>query len=280
VPTLRRSSGPVDPEAARRALMARVRSTGNQGSRIAPHRAIATVRITRTDVALAVLLTIALTALYVASVNFVGRFWTAIFRVVAGPLALGGVAQRVTLIASAVHVSVPYFTRTAGPPSVAMWWIVLVVTVAVMVVSLMLPPRLLPLAYALRFLAAIQASALAFFGLARGSFPYDLAVYISGMLLIAAALIGIVPLILGLTFYVMDVRWSQKILLTAMIMGHLVVFVPLQYALQAYVVAHGSLIFLPACFIILGTMPEVMIVIALYGWGMSWAPAGSRGRRQ
>jgi hypothetical protein len=280
VAVLRRPSRRPDRETARIALTARVRSTGNQGGRIAPHRALATVRLSRRDVAIAVLLTLAFTALYLASLGAVGDLWTAIFRWLAGPLELGGVARRASPVVSAVSVSVPYFTAPATAPSWAVWWITLVATVAVLVGSLFLRARFLPLAYALRFVAALQATALLFFGLARDRFPYDLAVYIGGMMLIGAAVIGLVPLILGLTFYVMDVRWSQKIALTAIVMGHLLLFVPLQYALQSYVVAHGSLLFLPVGFIVFGILPEVMILIAFYGWGMSWRPGRSRGRRQ
>jgi hypothetical protein len=267
-------------ETARMALMARVRSTGNQGGRIAPHRAIATVRLTRADVAIAALLTIALTLLYLASLGAVGELWTAIFRWLAGPLDVGGVARRAGTVVSAVSVSVPYFTARAGAPSWTVWWVTLVATVIVLIGSLFLRGRFLPVAYALRFIAALQGTALLFFGLARDRFPYDLDLYISGMMLIGAAVIGLVPLILGLTFYVIDVRWSQKIALTAIVMGHLLVLVPLQYALQAYVVVHASLLFLPVGFIVFGILPEVMVLIAFYGWGMSWRAGRSRGRRQ
>ena len=277
---LRGSSRRPDRETARIALAARVRSTGNQGGPIAPHRAIATVRLTRGDVAIAALLTLALTALYIASLPAVGALWTGIFRWLAGPLDLGGVARRAGTVVSAVSVSVPYFTARAGAPSWTLWWLTLVATAGVTIGSLFLRARYLPLAYALRFVAAIQASALLFFALARDRFPYDLAVYVSGMMLIGASVIGLVPLILGLTFYVIDVRWSQKVALTAIVMGHLLLFIPLQYALQSYVVAHGSLLFLPVSFIVFGILPEVMILVAFYGWGMSWRAGRSRGRRQ
>jgi hypothetical protein len=100
------------------------------------------------------------------------------------------------------------------------------------------------------------------------------------MLLLGATLIGVVPLVFGLTFYVIDVSWSRKVGLTVLVMAHLAVLVPLQYALQAALIVHGSLIVLPLLFILFGLLPEIMVLIAWYGWGMSWPSARARGRRQ
>ena len=96
----------------------------------------------------------------------------------------------------------------------------------------------------------------------------------------ALTTIAIVPLVLGLTYYVVDTRLRQKLGLTAAAMGHLLVFVPLQYALQSYVIARGSLLLMPLCFVLFALLPEVMIFIALYGWGMSWPSRRLRGRRE
>ena len=95
-----------------------------------------------------------------------------------------------------------------------------------------------------------------------------------------ATVVALVPIVLGLTYYIIDVGLLQKIGLTLAVMGHLLVFIPLQYALQSYVVAHGSLLFLPISFILFGLLPEIMIFIAFYGWGMSWPAREPRGRRE
>ena len=93
----------------------------------------------------------------------------------------------------------------------------------------------------------------------------------------ALAAIAIIPLMLGLTYYVIDARFRQKLGLTLAAMGHLIVFVPLQYMLQSYIIAHGSLLLMPLCFALFALLPEVMIFIALYGWGMSWPSRQLRG---
>jgi hypothetical protein len=46
------------------------------------------------------------------------------------------------------------------------------------------------------------------------------------------------------------------------------------------VIARGSLLFLPTSFMLFGLLPEIMVVIALYGWGMSWPRRRPRVSRQ
>jgi hypothetical protein len=258
----------------------RARTTGNQGSRISPHRSIATVGLSRGGIALSALLTVVVTLAFLLAVGVITRVWTAAFRWMAEPLGLGAVGERVTVVAPVLRVSVPYFTIQASTPSWPVWWFVLIVTVLVLLASVLIARRHLPLAYALRFLAVIQCSALLFFGLARDRFPYDLPDYVSGMMLVGLAVVGVVPLLLGLTYYIIDVRWWQKIALSAAMMGHLLVFIPLQYATQSYFIARGTLLVMPLLFIMFGMLPEIMIIVAFYGWGMSWRPNVARGHRQ
>lgn len=271
----------ADTDAERQALMAVVRSTGARGGRIDPHRSIATMDLSRRDVAIAVLLMALFTALYVTSLPLVGHFWTAIFTTIAAPLGMaGGVAHRSAIVAGVVHWSVPYFATPAPLPTWPTWWVVFVLTAIAVGCSFLFRNAYLPLGYALRFAAIVQSTALLYFAIAPQHFPYDLASYISGMMLVGAAIIGIVPLVLGLTFYVIDVSWSRKIALTVMVMVHLLILVPLQYALQSAVIVQASLLLVPLSFILFAILPQIMVLIALYGWGMSWMPLRARGRRQ
>lgn len=276
-----RLSRAVDPEAERRALMALVRNTGAQGGRIDPHRSIATIDLTVSDVLLATALATAVLALYVASLEEIGRAWTAVFRALAGPLGIAaGVGTRATTIASVAEIVVPFYEMPARAPGAVAWWVTFAVTVGVLGATVFMRNRLLPLGYALRFAAAVQVTALAFFAIAPARFPYDLPSYVSGMMLLGAILIGVVPIVYGLTFYLVDVGWSRKLLLTVLTMGHLLVLVPLQYVLQSVVIAHASLIVLPLLFILFGMLPGIMVLVAMFGWGMSWRSLGRRGSRQ
>jgi len=277
---LRRRRTP-DPEADRRAMLALVRSTGARGGRIDPHRSIATIDLAPHDMLLAACLSLAFLVVFVAGLELLGALWTGIFGALAEPLGLaGGVAHRVSTVAGAIQIAIPYFVARAPLPGATAWWVTLVVTAIVLIGTLFMRGAWLPLSYALRFAVAIQASALLFFGLVPARFPHDLQGYVSAMMLVGAAIIGVVPVVLGATFYLMDVGWNRKVALTLLMMGHLVVLVPLQYALQAAVIVHASLIVMPLCFLLFGVLPEIMVIVALFGWGMSWESLRARGRRQ
>ena len=262
-------------------MLAPLRRIGSHGTVIDPHRSIATVRLRSGDVLLAIALAVGTTSALLASLGAVGRGWTWMFARLAGPLALGqGVGVRAIDARPFGTFGVPYFNVAAAPPGLTTWWITLVVTVVIVAASFALSDDFLPLAYALRVAALVQATALAFFRIVPERFPYDLQHYISSMMLSGLAMLLVVPVMLGLTFYVIDVGLARKIGLTAAMLGHLLVFIPLQYALQSYIVAHASLLLLPVLFMLFGLLPEVMILIALYGWGMSWPALRTRSRRE
>jgi len=111
--------------------------------------------------------------------------------------------------------------------------------------------------------------------------------YTLGFLQAGCAVLVLVPLVLGLTFYPFDIAVWRKVLLTAMVVGHMAVLLPLQVALHSYVVYHLSLLALPTMFFLWGLLIEVFVFVAFYGWGMSWPDAaratpalrGGQGRR-
>ncbi|MEP6731889.1 MAG: hypothetical protein ABJE10_14675 [bacterium] len=258
-----------------------LRHQGNHGTIIDPHRSIATVRLTRVDVLLAAALAIAASVALIMNLGTIGKLWTWIYVRLAGPLGFaGGVGQRAFETPLAADFTVPYFNTSAPMPSESVWWVALVVTALVLLVSFVLPPSWLPFAYLLRLVVLVQSTALAFFRVAPSRFPYDLPQYMSAMLAAGMAVLLVIPVLLALTFYVIDVGMLRKILLTVVMLGHLLVFIPLQYAVHAWLVLHGTLLLLPVLFMLFGLLPEVMVLIGLYGWGMSWRAQRARTRRE
>jgi len=262
-------------------MLAPLRNQGNHGTIIDPHRSIATVRLTRGDVLLAAALAVAASAALVMNLGTIGNLWTWIYLRLAAPLGFtGGVGQRTFETPLVADVTVPYFNMSAPLPSESVWWVALVITALVLLVSLVLPPSWLPFAYLLRLVVLVQCTALAFFRLAPSRFPYNLSQYMSAMLAAGMAVMLVIPVLLALTFYVVDVGVLRKIVLTVAMLGHLLLFVPLQYAVHAWLVVHGTLLLLPVLFMLFGLLPEVMVLIALYGWGMSWRAQRARTRRE
>jgi hypothetical protein len=262
-------------------MLAPLRRRGNNGTIIDPHRSIATVRLSAVDVALAVALAVVTSVTIATSLGAIGRVWTWMYVRLAAPLGFtAGVGEWTFDARPFASFAVPYFRAQAALPSTTEWWVALVVTVVVFAASFALRDSFLPLAYALRLMVLVQCTALAFFRIAPARFPYDLPHYTSSMLAAGMAVLLILPVMLALTFYVIDVGVVRKILLTAAMLGHLLVFIPLQYAVHSYLVFHASLLVLPLLFMLFGLLPEVMILIALYGWGMSWPALRPRGRRE
>lgn len=257
------------------------RFRGNHGTLINPHRSIATLRLTAADIVLAIVMGFGLSGAVLWSMPWFGRGWTWGFDRLAAPLGFAaGVGVRAVDLPAGFHFQLPFFNAPALAPTPTLLWVTLVVTVVAVVVSFFLRDAFLPLAYAVRLAAVVQTTALIYFGLAHASLPYDLPGYITGMELTGVALLVLSPIVLGLTFYIIDVTFLQKLMLTAAVVVHLAVFIPLQYVSQSYLLAHGSLLFLPVLFMFFGLLPEIMIFIALFGWGMSWPAREQRGRRE
>ena len=267
------------PASARQLLLVE-RFRGTHGTMINPHRSIATLPLRAADLVIAVVLGIGGSAIFVFELSLVGRAWSWAFAHLAGPLGFAGIRVHEIEIGSVIAFQLPFFFVGANAPTRLQWWITLIVTVVVTLVSLLFRDRWLPLGYALRLAALVQTTALVFFLIKPWPFPYDLAGYITTMQVAAVAAIAIIPLVLGLTYYVIDARFRQKLGLTLAVVAHLLVFVPLQYMLQSYIIARGSLLLMPLCFSLFALLPEVMIFIALYAWGMSWPSRQLRGRRE
>jgi hypothetical protein len=83
-------------------------------------------------------------------------------------------------------------------------------------------------------------------------------------------IVPLTPIVLGFTYYLFDFSLGRKIGLTAMLMIHLIVLIPMQYVLHAWVMYHASLLFLPLLFFVAGIPLNVLVFIAFYSWGFSW----------
>jgi hypothetical protein len=115
----------------------------------------------------------------------------------------------------------------------------------------------------------LQATALGYFAVASARFPHDLPGYTVSMLVFSCVLIGLIPVLYGFTFYLLDFTLTQKIFLTLATVAHLVLFVPQQYMLHVYLL-HGSVLFMPVLYFVFGPFLDILVFIGFYSWGMSW----------
>jgi len=256
-----------------RALEA-LRHRGWRGGKITPHRAFARLHIGPRETLVSLSLVLSLSALWPAVLPAVGRFWGKIFTYWTHALRFeGSVVMAPQHWGHYIRFTLPYVNMAAGPSDPYTWWITGVVTVGLFAVTYGISEENLPWIYLLRSLAIIQATALIYFAFAAARFPHDLSSYTVGMLFFATILIGLVPCILGFTYFLFDFSLLKKIALTALTGGYLTLFVPMQYMLHVYLL-RKSILFMPLLYFAFGPFVDVLIFVSLYSWGMSWKPQG------
>jgi hypothetical protein len=244
---------------------------GHAGGFIRQHRAMSRLGLRRQDLVSSAALVVLFTAGWLWLARWVLLGWRQLFDLAQGWLSLPGeVTSKTHGPLPFVKLSVP-FLRLEGPlPAGADLAGGALLTLAIVLASYLLPRTQLPFIYLLRALAVVNGSAVVYFLIAPGRFPYRLPDYIHAMLLTGLFLISMVPLILGFTYYIFDFSLRQKMALTAVVVAHLSAFVPSQYLLHAVVVYKFSMLYLPVLYLLFGLTVDVLVFVALYSWGMSW----------
>jgi hypothetical protein len=259
------------PEAKLSKDLERIRHRGYGGGFITRHRALLFSPHNPAKMIPAFLLAVAFLLGWYLLRDQVCRFWSVMMDFWAGAVGMhGGVSAVKYYLFEVIPFSIPFLSFGAGPPSDFVWWVGLIFTALLVVLSFLIPRQYLPLAYMLRITAFFQSTAQIFFYFWRYGFPYEASGYVHGMLIASWMFISIVPIVLGFTYFIFDFSLSRKIALAVVIMGHQTILVPMQYVMQAYVIHHTSLLFLPLCFFVSSLPLNVVIFIAFFGWGFSW----------
>ncbi len=247
-----------------------LRHRGWRGGRIVPHRAFVRLRVTGRGLTETVVLVYVFTWGWIKALPMIGRFWGHL-------LAFWGHAlgwnNTVVLVPQGwgthIRFALPCFSLAAGPANGPTWWVTAVVTVLVFLASFLLGEEALPWAYLMRGFCLLNVTALGYFAFAAARFPHDLPGYTVSMEVFGCILIGLVPLMYGFTYYLLNFSLAKKIFLTLVTMAHLLLFVPTQYMLHVYLL-HGSTLFMPVLYFMLGPFLDVLVFIGFYSWGMSW----------
>lgn len=235
------------------------------------HRAMARLSTHRMRLPASLALALLLTAGWLFALRHLGVMWG--YALAFGKEALG-LPGRIVMVYhpvwEGITLAVPYLDLPAPGPGPFLLLATGTATMAAFGATYYIARERVPLTYFLRTVLLIQATALVYCACSPGGFPYTLADYLRGLTTASLCILTLVPLVLGLTYYILDFSLLQKLFLTACIMGHLAVFIPVQYLTQAALIYHGSLLFMPVLYFLFGIPLNVLIFIALYGWGMSW----------
>lgn len=210
-----------------------------------------------------------------------GDLWVEALRLLQGALGLPGeVAAHGVPLGRIFSFSIPYLTTPATLPTIREFVIVGSICALAMIVSWLLPPRFLPLAYYLRFGTLVQLTAFLYFAIRPDVFPYALPEYSQSLFEIGSAVLVFVPVVYGFTLFPFDIAIWRKVALTLGTVVHLAVLILLQVAVHAYAIYHLSVLVMPALFFLWGVLLHVFVFVSMYGWGMSWPDVGEKARRE
>jgi len=252
-----------------------LRRRGVRGGRIAPHRAMIGLEVSRWLLVDLVVLPAAFAVAMFVALEYILAGWREMFAWLQGPLGMNGIAVRVAELAPNLFVPIPYYTTDAMWPTsgqlIGGW----IVVGALALAGVFLRGRALPIAYLLRGIAIVQLSAQVWFTIAEPPFAYTLPSYMSGLLLCGVVILLLAPFLVALTFFIFDFPLWNKVLLATMLLAHLAVMLPLQATVHAWIISRTSLLAMPVLFLVFGVLLDVFVYVALYGWGMSWRSGGA-----
>ena len=234
------------------------------------HRAHARVESPRRVVAEAVGLGVVSTALWVAALPGVSRLWGRALAGLAPDLGAAGVRMALTDVGGVATVGVPYLDLEMGLPGPLALFASGLAVLALWLATAFLPERWRPGVYLARAVLLVHASAVAYFALWPERFPYALPDYLHGMTAAGLAVATATPVVLALVLHVQDLSLGRKAAFTALALGYSVVLVPLQYAVQGWVLAHATALAMPVLYLFGGVPLHVLTLVALYAWAMSW----------
>jgi len=249
------------------------RHRGYRGDFIPVHRAISHLEVETSRIVGSVALVVLAIVAWASAWTFVVRGWSATARLcfeILGVPASVEIVQRELVFGW--FLDVPRYVVFATSPGPAAWSLGLGITALMLLVPIFLPDRARPIGYLLRLLAAVQVSSQVVFALFPTAFPYDVAGLTEVSLLANLFVIGLVPVIMGFAFFPLSYGWKHRIAAMLFPMLHLSVAVPLLYVAHAWILHHGSLLWMPLLFWAFGLVLTVSTIVAFYGWAAGWEP--------
>ena len=234
------------------------------------HRAHARVEQPRRILAEAAVLGVASTALWIALLPAVSKLWGHVLAALAPGLGAPGVRMALTDVWGVVTVGIPFLDLEMGLPGPVALFASGFAVLVLWVGSAFLPSRWRPGVYLLRAVLLVHASAVVYFAFWPELFPYTLADYLHGMTATGMAIATATPVVLALALHVQDLSLARKAGFTAIALAYSVVLVPVQYAVQGWVLSHATALAMPALYLFAGVPLHVFALVALYAWAMSW----------
>jgi hypothetical protein len=242
----------------------------NSHGRVIPiHHAFRTVKLNSFSRTSAVVLPVFFLALVWLFLPMIFDLWGGIFSFWMTHIYHGDIASEPQVIFGQ-NIYLPYPALEAEMPTKPLVILNFLGCFVIFAVSLLLPKKTMPLNYLLRTIIVIQATASINRLVSPDFFPYTLKIYMLDSLTLCVYMLMLLPPLLGLVYYIFDYPVWRKILLTILMLGYFLVFIPCQYMLHAYLIHEYTMIVLPVLYIFFGMLLDVLTFVSIYAYGMSW----------
>jgi len=199
----------------------------------------------------------------------IDMLWTAIINFWVGLLGPEiSLARHEVAMGAVFHI--PYPLVHAALPSTIQWWCGLALAGALLIGPALMPPKMLPLVYMLRFIGVLQAATQIYFYFWGPHFPHTAEGSVASMMQSSFALMLIAPWLYGLTYNIFDFSLGRKFALPVMALCYLAVLTPVQFVLAAVLMQQFSLLWHPLLYLLGTTLLQLSMLLAMYAWAMSW----------
>jgi hypothetical protein len=256
-----------------------VQFRGHRGGVISMHRALTHFRLGPMNVIISISLFFLFSCLWIVALPWLCEFWNRALGLGLRVLPLNARMEIADHHFRFVTLRIPFLRMEPVLPDLQTWSLTCAITLLVFAGTFFLSKTLVPVIYLARGVLLIQATSLIYFALWPTSFPHSPDSYMEALITAGIGLISVIPLLFGLTYYIFDFGLLRKVALTAMTMIHLAIFLPFQVLAQALVL-QKTVLFMPVLYIVFGMPVQVLLIIAFYSWGMTWAfrKAGAKNR--
>lgn len=208
------------------------------------------------------------TAVYLAW-PLIDALWTGIINFWIGLLGPDiSLARHDVAMGGVFHI--PYPLVNAALPTVVQWKYGLALTLVLLIGPSFMPPKMLPLAYIFRFVGTLQAVSQVYFYFWGEHFAHSAGASVASMMQSSFVLMLITPWLYGLTYNIFNFNLARKFALPLMALCYLAVLTPVQFTFAAMLMLQFSLLWNPLFYLIGTTLLQVVMLLAMYAWAMSW----------
>ncbi|MFT4560357.1 MAG: hypothetical protein ACI9BW_000091 [Gammaproteobacteria bacterium] len=252
-------------------LVEQWRYRGHTGRLIRRHRALRSLDIETSSVAHPFLLSVASIALVMLSSKAITNIWVNVIQFWCESIGLDAeITARSVVGIGGFYFEIPDVRIESPLPNADMLFYSSIIVGTAMLMAYAFLRRFLPLCYLVWAIGLIQIAALIHFAIYPQAFPYSIGTHVTSSLEMIFVLLFLLPILLMVAYYPLNFSLLKKIALTGVSLGMVIIFAPHLYTCHIVLMSHFSVLYMPVLFAAFGVFPIILMVIAIYGWGMSW----------